>query len=69
MRDWVVNFDGNPCCFLIISLFDNRHVFDVVFDMDELSQHRKWVFEQGRRAKVDDFHDSLGGAIMRNIEY
>ena len=44
LRLWTINFDENPFRFLIILIFGFRHVFDVVFDMDELSQNENSRF-------------------------
>ena len=65
----MVQFEESPLCSLIISVFDNKHVFDDVFDIDELSQNQTWACQQGRRATVDDVHDYRGGAMTANIEY
>ncbi len=44
MRLRTINFDENPCRFLIIWMFGFRHVFDIVFEMYELSQNENSRF-------------------------
>ena len=42
-------------------------MFDVDFDIDEISQNQKWAFYLMSKAKVDDVHNSQGGAVMPSI--
>ena len=41
---WTFNFDENPYRFLIILFFGFGHVFDIVFEMYELSQNENSRF-------------------------
>ncbi len=69
MRPCGVSFEANTAVCLIISCFDYRHVFDVVFGMDEIQQNQKKAVFDYTYSKNDDFHDSQGGARGANIAY
>ena len=68
MKLWTINFDQNPCCFLIILIFGFGHVFDIVCEMYELSQNENSRFSLYVKQN-EDFHVFQRGAQMQIIEY
>ena len=65
---WIINLDGNPRCLIVVPV-GIRHVFDIVFVINEVSQYQKRAFQAMRVGNICDFHDFWARAIWANIEY